>query len=202
MSDPFGYADISSVDFTVNNPIPAQVFTTNVTAPVANPVAAGASAVFETAYTIPATPDGIWSIGFTANEGAEGTVSHSSTANMVVGTPVLSVSKNYLQTIFDPVNTSNYKAIPNSIVEYSVGVENSGFGYVDINTIILSDPLAPGTSFYFGSPLNPATFVDGLTASGLSFTFISLASTVDDIDFSNDGGSSYITPSSMLMVLI
>ena len=195
VSDPFGFADISSVDFTVNNPVPTQVFTANVTVPVASPAAAGATAVFETAYTIPATPDGIWSIGFTANEGAEGTVSHSSTANMVVGTPVLTVSKNYSQTIFDPVNTSNYKAIPDSIVEYSVGVDNSGFGYVDINTIVLSDPLASGTTFYFGSPLNPATFVDGLTASGLSFTFISLASTADDIDFSNDGGSSFITPS-------
>jgi len=60
-------------------------------------------------------------------------------------------------------------------------------------------PTAPnfpaGTTFYFGSPLNPATFVDGLTSSGLTFTFISLASTVDDIDFSNDGGATYITPS-------
>ena len=193
VSDPFGNADINSVDFTVTDPTPAQVFATNITTPVATPSAS--TAVFETAYTIPGTPDGIWTVGYIANEGSEGTVSHSSSANMVVGAPVLTVSKNYSQTIFDPVNTSNYKAIPNSIVEYSVGVENSGFGYVDINTIVLSDPLAPGTTFYFGSPLNPATFVDGLTASGLSFTFISLASTTDDIDFSNDGGSSFITPS-------
>ena len=193
VSDPFGTADINSVDVTVTDPSAVQVFSTNLTAPVATP--STSTAVFETPYTIPATPDGIWIVGFTANEGLEGTVSHSSSANMVVGTPSLTVSKNYSQTVFDPVNTSNYKAIPNAIVEYSVGVENSGFGYVDINTIILNDPLAPGTTFYFGSPLNPATFVDGLTASGLSFTFISLASTADDIDFSNDGGSSFITPS-------
>lgn len=193
VSDPFGNADINSVDVTVTDPSPVQVFSTNLTVPVATP--STSTAVFETPYTIPATPDGIWIVGFTANEGLEGTVSHSSSANMVVGTPSLTVSKNYSQTVFDPVNTSNYKAIPNAIVEYSVGVENSGFGYVDINTIVLSDPLAPGTTFYFGSPLNPATFVDGLTASGLSFTFISLASTADDIDFSNDGGSSFITPS-------
>lgn len=193
VSDPFGNADINSVDVTVTEPSSVQVFSTNLIAPVATP--STSTAVFETPYTIPATPDGIWIVDFTANEGLEGTVSHSSSADMVVGTPSLTVSKNYSQTVFDPVNTSNYKAIPNAIVEYSVGVENSGFGYVDINTIILSDPLAPGTTFYFGSPLNPVTFVDGLTASGLSFTFISLASTVDDIDFSNDGGSTFITPS-------
>jgi uncharacterized repeat protein (TIGR01451 family) len=193
VSDPFGNADIDSVDVTVTDPSPVQVFSTNLTAPVATPSAS--TAVFETPYTVPATPDGIWIVGFTANEGLEGTVSHSSSANMVVGAPALTVSKNYSQTIFDPVNTSNYKAIPNSIVEYSVGVENSGFGYVDINTIVLTDQIATGTTFYFGSPLNPATFVDGLTASGLSFTFISLASTADDIDFSNDGGSSFLTPS-------
>lgn len=194
VSDPFGFADISSVDITVTDPTPTQVFTTNLTAPVANPAAAGASATFETAYTIPATPDGVWMIGFTANEGSEGTVSHSSTANMLVGTPVLTVSKN-TQTILDPVNTSNYKAIPNSIVEYSVDIVNTGFGYVDINSTVITDPIATGTSFYFGSPLNPATLVDGSTASGLSFNFVSLSSTVDDIDFSNDGGVSYITPS-------
>jgi uncharacterized repeat protein (TIGR01451 family) len=193
VSDPFGFADIRSVDITVTNPAPTQVFSTNITVPVVNPAASGADAVFETAYTIPASPDGIWSIGYTANEGSEGTVSHSTTANMVVGSPALTVSKNS-QTILDPVNTSNYKAIPSSIVEYSIGVENSGYGYVDINTTVITDPIAPGTTFYFGSPINPATFVDGLNASGLSFTFTSLASTTDDIGFSNDGGSTFITP--------
>jgi len=193
VSDPFGNADISSVDITVTNPTPAQVFSTNITVPTATPTAA--TAVFETAYVIPATPDGIWSVGFTANEGSEGTVSHSSSANMIVGTPALTVSKNYSQTVMDPVNTSNYKAIPNAIVEYTLAIENTGFGYVDVNTTVLTDPIATGTSFYFGSPLNPATFIDGLTASGLTFNFVSLASTVDDIDFSNDGGATYITPS-------
>lgn len=195
VSDPFGYLDISSVDFTVTNPVPTQVFSTNITVPVVDPAAAGATAVFETPYTIPATPDGIWTIGYTANEGYEvvGAVTHSSSANMIIGSPALTVSKNS-QTIFDPVNSSNYKAIPNAIVEYSVGVENAGYGYVDINTTSISDPLAAGTTFYFGSPLNPATFVDGLTVSGLSFTFASLASTTDDIDFSNDGGATFITP--------
>ena len=191
VSDPFGNADISSVDISVTDPTPAQVFTTNITVPTATPAAA--TAVFETAYTIPATPDGIWSIGFVANEGSEGTVSHASSADMIVGTPALTVSKNS-QTISDPVNASDFKAIPNAIVEYTLGLENSGYGYVDINTIELTDPIATGTTFYFGSPLNPVDFVDGLTASGLSFTFTSLASTTDDIDFSNDGGSTFITP--------
>lgn len=192
VSDPFGNADISSVDFTVTDPTTSQLFTTNVIVPSAMPT--GATAIFETPYTIPnPTTDGIWSIGFTGNEGAEGTVDHSAASDMIVGTPSLTVSKNS-ETIADPVNTSAFKAIPNAIVEYTLGLENSGYGYVDINTITLTDPIATGTTFYFGSPLNPVDFVDGLTASGLSFTFTSLASTTDDVDFSNDGGLSFITP--------
>lgn len=47
---------------------------------------------------------------------------------------------------------------------------------------------------FFGSPLNPVTFIDGAIASGLLFKFIDLASTVNDIDLSNDGGSTFVTP--------
>ncbi len=37
----------------------------------------------------------------------------------------------------------------------------------------------------------PVAFVDGTPSSGLSYTFISLASAADDVEFSSDGGATY-----------
>jgi uncharacterized repeat protein (TIGR01451 family) len=94
----------------------------------------------------------------------------------------------------DPVNATNPKAIPNAIVEYTISVNNSGFGYADNNSLVITDPLPANTSFFFGSPLNPVTFIDGIIPSGLTFNFISPASTADDVSFSNNGGVSFVTP--------
>ena len=121
------------------------------------------------------------------------TVAHTTNTNMIVGTANITISKNSV-VLSDPVNATNPKAIPGAIVEYTVAVGNTGFGYVDTNSFIISDPVVPGTTFYFGLPLNPVNFIDGAVASGLTFTFIDLASVIDDIDFSNDGGLSFITP--------
>ena len=47
----------------------------------------------------------------------------------------------------------------------------------------------------FATPsMDPLIFVNGPTTSGLTYNFISLGSTGDDIEFSNDGGASTITP--------
>jgi subtilisin-like proprotein convertase family protein len=192
VSDPFGSADITSANITLTDATPA-VQVNNAVMAVVDPSPTGATRIFEYAYVIPVSPEGFWDISITTDEGTEGSVSHTAQATLIVGTPNVTISKNS-SVLSDPVNASNPKAIPNAIVEYTIGVESSGFGYVDINSIILTDPIAPGTTFYFGSPLNPATFIDGATASGLSFTFIDLASTVDDIDFSNDSGATYVTP--------
>jgi len=191
VSDPFGNADITSAAITVTDATPAVQVNNQAMVSVATPT--GASRVYEYQYTIPANPQGIWDISIMANEGNEGTVLHTSTSTMIVGIANITMSKNSV-VLSDPVNGSAPKAIPGAIVEYSIGVENAGFGYVDSNSFVISDPVAPGTTFYFGSPLNPITFIDGVTTSGLTFTFIDLASVVDDIDFSNDGGLSFITP--------
>jgi hypothetical protein len=189
VSDPFGYADISSVDFAVNDPnSPPSVFNANIS--IAEVGAAGATAVFETPYTIPPipAPDGVWSVDFLAYEGSEGTVTASVNKSFSVGSPALNVRKSSL-TSYDPVNlASSPKSIPGSLVDYSVEVTNSGFGYVDNNSIVISDVLPSAQStFYFGQPVDPVLFTDGLVSSGLTFTFIDIDSTTDDVQFSNDG---------------
>ena len=42
-----------------------------------------------------------------------------------------------------------------------------------------------------GSNAGPVAFVDGAPASGLTDTFVALGDPGDDIEFSNDGGSTY-----------
>lgn len=192
VSDPFGSADITGATLTITDPATTVQVNAAPMTPVATPT--GATKIYEYAYAIPAAgPDGYWSLSVTANEGAEGTISHTGQSTLIVGTPGITVSKTSL-VLADPVNTSNPKAIPGAIVEYTVNVTNTGFGYVDADTLVISDPLATNASFFFGSPLNPATFIDGAVQSGLSYTFTSLSSTTDDIDFSNDGGATFITP--------
>jgi hypothetical protein len=191
-SDPFGSADITSATITIDDPnSPPSLINNAAMTSVATPTST--TRLFQYAYNIPASPEGFWPLSVTANEGFEATVFHTALSTMIVGTPNITISKNSA-VLSDPINASNPKAIPGAIIEYSINVENSGFGYVDNNSTIVSDPVPAGTTFYFGSPLNPATFIDGATASGLSFTFIDLSSTVDDIEFSNDGGSTFITP--------
>jgi uncharacterized repeat protein (TIGR01451 family) len=156
-------------------------------------VPTAASRLFEYSYVIPATPEGFWPLSSTANEGFEATVSHTGTATMIVGTTNITISKNSA-VLSDPVNATNPKAIPGATVEYTINVSNAGYGYINTDSIVLTDPIATGTTFFFGNPLDPITFIDGAISSGLTFTFTSLASTTDDIDFSNDGGTSFVTP--------
>lgn len=196
VSDPFGFADITGANITVTDPTPAVLV--NNAAMTSEPTPTGAIRVYEFPYPIPAAPDGFWNISVTATEGLETVpITHTATSTMIVGSTNINISKNSA-VLSDPVNATAPKAIPGAIVEYSIAVENSGFGYVDINTFELTDPIPPETTFYFGSPLNPVTFIDGAIASGLSFTFTSLASTTDDIEFYNDGGAgaplSFVTP--------
>jgi len=192
VADPFGNADITGASITIDDPnSPPSVVTNAVMNSVDTPTAG--TRLFEYAYTIPAIPEGDWPFNVTATEGFEGSVTHTQTSSMLIGTPSLSISKN-LSVLSDPINASNPKAIPGAIVEYSIAVSNTGFGYVDTDTLVLTDPIAANARFFFGSPLNVATFIDGATLSGLSFTFIDLASALDDIDFSNDGGATFVTP--------
>lgn len=114
--------------------------------------------------------------------------------------PQISLSKTLL-TLSDPINsTSNPKAIPGALLEYTLKAINSGTGAADNNTIVLSDSVPTNTAIYVndisGPGSGPIRFVDGSPASGLSYSFTSLASTTDDLSFSNNNGSTFnYTPS-------
>jgi len=192
VSDPFGYADITGANITITDSI--STVTVNNAAMTSEPTPSGAIRIYEYQYTIPAAPDGFWSISITADEGTEG-VSHTVADTMIVGNASMILLKTS-NVISDPVNAgANPKRIPGSVIEYTIIATNTGFGYVDDGSVILNDPIPAQTTLYLGNPADPAQFIDGATVSGLNYTFTSLASTTDDIAFSNDGGGTFITPS-------
>lgn len=96
----------------------------------------------------------------------------------------------------DPVNgQTNPKAIPGAKVTYSMTIGNSGAGAVDASTVVLTDPIPANTKMCLGdfaSPgQGPVSFVNGATASGLTYTFSGLSSSGDSLSFSKDAGSSF-----------
>lgn len=110
--------------------------------------------------------------------------------------PTLSIVKS-VQTYSDPVNgVSSPKAIPGSFMLYTILVTNTGPGTVDNDATVIIDSIPANTELFVGD-LNgagsgPVFFADGATASGLSYSFTSLASAADNLSFSNDGATSYV----------
>jgi uncharacterized repeat protein (TIGR01451 family) len=94
----------------------------------------------------------------------------------------------------DPINgTTNPKNIPGAEVLYTISVANTGLGRVDTNSVFLVDSVPANTSLFVGnlggSPSGPITFAD--SGSTLTFTYTSLGSSSDDVQFSNDGGNTW-----------
>ena len=195
VSDPFGAFDITAATLEVLDPSgtlvqsvaldPGQIVTSDTV-----------SKTYEAAVTLPGTaPGGVWTARVRADEGTEGTISHTrATAFTVLVAPSMSLVKTS-QTDSDPTGASNPKSIPGAVVEYTIAVTNSGPGSADADSIVIND-LLPGEARLLFDPVSddPLVFEDGAVPSGLSYTFGSLADPADDVRFSNDGGATSVTP--------
>ena len=98
--------------------------------------------------------------------------------------PELSLQKT-VNTIYDPINlTSNPKAIPGSILEYTLTGENTGDGAADNNSIVLSDIIPNNTKLCVATTANCMApyFTNGNPSSGLSLT---------TTNYSNNNGASF-----------
>ena len=114
---------------------------------------------------------------------------------VVTGGPGLLVLKTVAVTS-DPVSgTTNPKSIPGSEQLYNVRVTNQGSGPVDNNAVVVVDPVPANTRMFVGNlgvpGSGPIAFVNGSPSSALTWTFTALNSTTDDVDFSNDGGTTW-----------
>ena len=95
----------------------------------------------------------------------------------------------------DPVNgTTNPKAIPGAVLNYQIVLTNNQDS-PDSGSVIITDPLPANVNLFVGNLSGgaPYIFTDGIPASGLSMTWVSLASTTDSIQFYNAAGTQ-ITP--------
>ena len=94
----------------------------------------------------------------------------------------------------DPVNaTTNPKRIPGAFVDYTIAAANPAGGAIDGNTVIITDKIPVQTELFVGNvgASGPVAFTDGLPSSGLTYTFGTLASGADDVEFSADGGATW-----------
>ncbi len=111
------------------------------------------------------------------------------------GRPNLTVVK-AVTTLEDPINgTAGPKAIPGATVSYLILTTNTGVGTVDTDTLIVTDPMPANTALrvtdFDASTAGPVQFIDGSTASNLSYSFIALDDITDDVSFSNDNGATF-----------
>ena len=102
-----------------------------------------------------------------------------------------------VQVTSDPVNgASNPKFIPGAAALYTIRITNQGAGTVTNNSVSIVDPIPANTELFVNdlgvAGSGPIVFVDGSPLSGLTWTYTSLASATDDVEFSNDGGATYV----------
>jgi hypothetical protein len=107
--------------------------------------------------------------------------------------PALALTKSS-NPLSDPVNgTTNPKFLAGGVAEYTISATTPASYSVTANTIALLDTTPVNTQLIVanigGVGSGPAAFTPGST--GLTYSFTSLASTTDDIEFSNDGGTSW-----------
>lgn len=191
VSDPFGSFDIGGAKVTIIDPSNVtQVNNASMTAqgaPATCNSQAAATCIFQTAYTVPASPSlGGWTVRVTASEGTEGTVTDLGVGNFTVAIPQPNLTIVKTSTVLsDPVNNAtNPKRIPLSVVRYDITVTNSGPGTIDSGTLVLTDPIPANSSMYVStSSGNPVVFVNGATSSGLTFTYAT------NVSYSSTGAS-------------
>ena len=120
----------------------------------------------------------------------------TATATVTVVAPVpLTVVKSSQPSI-DPFNGStNPKAIPGARLVYSVSLSNPNPFEITADSLMIID-VTPANLRFFANDIGasgsgPILFQDGGVASMLTYTFTSLSSITDDLEFSNDGGATW-----------
>lgn len=106
--------------------------------------------------------------------------------------PDISVTK-VSSVISDPVNgVTNPKAIPGATVEYLISVSNIGAGPTDADSVVVTDNgPADAKLCLIARSGGPVIFADPGSNSGLSYSFLSLATASDGLEFSNDDGATW-----------
>jgi trimeric autotransporter adhesin len=94
----------------------------------------------------------------------------------------------------DPENgTTNPKLIPGGVAEYTIVATTPASYAISANTVVIGDATPANTDLVVAdigvAGSGPASFAAG--TSGLTYSFTSLASATDNIDFSNNSGATW-----------
>ena len=94
----------------------------------------------------------------------------------------------------DPLNnTTNPKSIPGAMQVYTLRITNQGTGSVDNNTVAIVDAVPANTALFVqdlgAAGSGPVAFTNGTPTSALTYTFSGLGNAGDDLEFSNNGGT-------------
>lgn len=195
--DPSGFGEGTSFIATLTEGTVEDLANTTGTygpAPI-NGRAQGTDTTNRFSFVVPLPPGVSTGVALTATATIGGQTSEFGGNVIVSSGPSLTHLKT-VTLISDPFNgTSNPKSIPGAVQLYAVQVSNQGSGPVDQDSLIVTDVVPTNTSMMLtdaGSPgSGPIAFLQGSPSSGLSFTFSSLASNADDVEFSNDGGNTW-----------
>ncbi|MBC7983955.1 MAG: right-handed parallel beta-helix repeat-containing protein [Candidatus Obscuribacterales bacterium] len=114
---------------------------------------------------------------------------------LVTGGPSLTHLKS-VQVISDPINgATNPKSIPGASQLYALRVSNQGAVGLDNNSVAIVDAVDANTKLFVGdvgaAGSGPIAYSDGAPSSALTWTFTALNSATDDIEFSNDAGTTW-----------
>lgn len=159
-------------------------------------VAVGASVQILVVYQVDAAASGTATITTTARSSRAAVVAESVQDTIeAIASPNISITKSVM-AIDDPVNgPGNAFSIPGAIMLYTVIVQNSGPGQADNNSLTITDPIpvqgALKVDDIQGAGSGPVSFIDGTPSSNLAYTFGGLADPNDDLEFSNDGGTTF-----------
>lgn len=124
-----------------------------------------------------------------ANPGIQGISLH----DLIVCNPFAALSVTKVSSLIsDPVNlTSNPKAIPGALVEYLISVANNGTAATDNNSVVVIDTgPADAKLCQVSRAGGPVVFTDP-GGSGLTYSFTSLSSATDSLEFSNNDGATW-----------
>ena len=123
------------------------------------------------------------------NPGQQGISLH----DLIVCNPFATLSVTKISALIsDPVNlTSNPKAIPGALVEYLISVANNGTAATDTNSVVVIDNGPPDAKLcQIDRVGGPVVYTDP-GGSGLTYSFASLSSGTDNLEFSDDNGGSW-----------
>ena len=113
----------------------------------------------------------------------------------VTSGPTLTYLKS-VAVLSDPLNnTSNPKSIPGAMQVFTLRITNQGTGSVDNNTVAIVDAVPTNTALFVqdlgAANSGPVAFTNGTPTSALTYTFAGAGNAGDDLEFSNNGGTSW-----------